>query len=280
MESSAKNDRTYGCAPYAVAVVHGGPGAAGEMASVARELAHERGVLEPLQTATSLEGQVDELRLTLEACAALPVTLIGFSWGAWLSYILAAWHPALVHKLVLVSSGPFEERYVDMLRQTRLARLNAAHQAQWQAANVALGDPANTDKDAWLARLGALTDLTDLYDPIPSPSEDHEPVTASGAIFQAVWARAAEWRRSGKLLELAQHIRCPVVALHGDYDPHPARGVQEPLSARLKDFRFVMLGHCGHTPWRERQARAAFYQAVRLELPAPLAPDWNANAQP
>jgi pimeloyl-ACP methyl ester carboxylesterase len=101
-----ENHRTYGSAPYTVAVVHGGPGAAGEMAPVARELAHDRGILEPLQTATSLEGQVEELRVTLASYTALPVVLIGFSWGAWLSYIVAARYPALVRKLLLVAAGP------------------------------------------------------------------------------------------------------------------------------------------------------------------------------
>jgi pimeloyl-ACP methyl ester carboxylesterase len=78
-----ENHRTYGAAPYTVAVVHGGPGAAGEMAPVARELARGRGIVEPLQTATSLEGQVEELRMTLESSTAPPVVLIGYSWGAW-----------------------------------------------------------------------------------------------------------------------------------------------------------------------------------------------------
>jgi len=61
-----KNLRTYGQAPYHVAVLHGGPGAAGEMAPVAREIASAGGVLEPLQTATSLPGQIEELRMVLE----------------------------------------------------------------------------------------------------------------------------------------------------------------------------------------------------------------------
>lgn len=56
------------------------------------------------------------------------------------------------------------------------------------------------------------------------------------------------------------------VAIHGDYDPHPAEGVLQPLSARLKDFRFVLLRNCGHTPWLEQQARDSFYEAIRREL--------------
>lgn len=93
-----------------------------------------------------------------------------------------------------------------------------------------------------------------------------ETITLSGEIFQGVWPTAAEWRRNGTLLALGTSIQCPVVALHGDYDPHPAEGVQNPLSALLRDFRFVLLQHCGHTPWRERQARDSFYQAVQREL--------------
>ena len=67
-----KKLRRYGNEPFDVAVIHGGPGAAGEMAPVARELASGRGVLEPLQTAASLKGQVDELRTVLEENGDLP----------------------------------------------------------------------------------------------------------------------------------------------------------------------------------------------------------------
>jgi pimeloyl-ACP methyl ester carboxylesterase len=236
------------------------------MAPVARELARDRGIVEPLQTATSLEGQVEELRLTLESSTAPPVVLLGFSWGAWLSYIVAARYPTLIRKLLLVASGPFDERYVARLRETRLQRLREQDRAEWHAISTALRDPAAADKDALLARLGALALLTDTYDPLVTETEAAETITPSGELFQRVWPAAAEWRRNGTLLALGTHIRCPVVALHGDYDPHPAAGVQQPLSALLRDFRFVLLKHCGHTPWRERQARSSFYQAIRREL--------------
>ncbi len=39
----------YGTPPYQIAVIHGGPGAAGEMTPVAQELSIDYGVLEPLQ---------------------------------------------------------------------------------------------------------------------------------------------------------------------------------------------------------------------------------------
>ena len=67
------NLRKYGKAPFNLVVVHGGPGAPGYMAPVARELSLNWGVLEPLQTAGSLEGQIQELRFVLEKNGDLPV---------------------------------------------------------------------------------------------------------------------------------------------------------------------------------------------------------------
>lgn len=80
-----KNLRIYGNKPFNIAVIHGGPGVPGEMAPIAQELSAVRGILEPLQTATSLKGQVQELQTVLKENGDLPVTLIGWSWGAMLS---------------------------------------------------------------------------------------------------------------------------------------------------------------------------------------------------
>jgi pimeloyl-ACP methyl ester carboxylesterase len=265
-KETVKNLRTHGAAPYRVAVIHGGPGAAGEVAPVARELARERGVLEPIQTATTVEGQVAELRSVLEEHAGLPVTLIGHSWGAWLCFMLAAQQPALVRKLVLVSSGPFEERYVAALREARTCRLSPEERAEFDQILAALGDPAAPDKDARFARLGALCSKTDDYDPVPEAPVEGDAVEVQGELFQRVWEEATAMRRSGRLLALADRIRCPVVAIHGDYDPHPAAGVQEPLARCVQDFRFILLSQCGHKPWIERAAREEFYRVLEAEM--------------
>jgi pimeloyl-ACP methyl ester carboxylesterase len=152
------------------------------MAPVARRLASGWGVLEPIQTAASLEGQVEELRAVLDNHGDLPVTLIGFSWGAWLSYLVAARHPALVKKLILVGSGPFEERYVANLQETRLGRLSGAERAEFVSILRVLGDPTSGDKDTLLARLGALAAKADAYDRV---------VDASGASRSAEKEREA-----------------------------------------------------------------------------------------
>jgi len=257
------NFRTYGKPPLNVAVIHGGPGAAGEMAPVARELSSGWGVLEPLQTAASVEGQIEELKSVLEQKADIPVSLIGFSWGAWLSYLVAARHPALVRKLILLSSGPFEEKYVAGIEQIRLSRLTQEERTQVESLYKVLENPAAPDKGEAFARFGELFSKADAYDPI---EQESEPVDYRPDIFLRVWPEAAELRRSGKLLELGKQIKCPVVAIHGDYDPHPAKGVQKPLSAILKTFSFILLANCGHKPWIERQAKAEFCGILKEQL--------------
>jgi len=258
-----KDLRTYGNAPFNVALIHGGPGAAGEMAPVARELASSWGVLEPLQTAKSIQGQIEELKIVLEKNADLPVSLIGFSWGAWLSFIFAANYPIFVKKLILIGSGPFEEKYAARIEETRLNRISQEERTELESLHEILDNPAAEKKSETFARFGALFSKADAYDPITYESEI---IDCDVDIFQSVWKQAEELRRSGKLLELGKRIKCPVVAIHGDYDPHPAEGVQKPMSAILKGFRFILLKNCGHKPWIERQAKDRFYKTLKEEL--------------
>ena len=246
-----------------MAVLHGGPGAPGEMAPVARELSSLRGVLEPLQSASSVEGQVQELRAVLHGSADLPVTLIGWSWGAWLGFILASRYPLLVGKLILIGSGPFEEAYAQRIMETRLSRLSEAERAEVFALMKDLENPAARDQPAALARFGVLMSKADTYDPLPHQSEC---LGVQGSVYEKVWREAAELRSSGRLLSLGEKIRCPVVAIHGEYDPHPFEGVRDPLSRILKDFRFILLEKCGHEPWFERAAKDGFYRTLKDEL--------------
>ena len=257
------NLRTYGTPPYQVAVTHGGPGAPGEMAPVARELASLCGVLEPLQTQVTLQAQVEELRSVVMENGQLPITLIGYSWGAMLSYVFAAQNPSLVKKLIMVSSGVFEEQYAATIMETRLSRLTEEARARLDALMGALDDPANSDKNATFAEFGEILSGADSFDPLPHTNEVME---CEFALFDNVWNDAQELRKSGELVAMGRCIQCPVVAIHGDYDPHPSEGITIPLSRVVKDFRFHLLTHCGHHPWYEKYAKEPFYALLKQEL--------------
>lgn len=252
--------RTYGKSPFKVVVVHGGPGAPGEMASVARRLsAGGIGVLEPLQSANSVKGQIEELYEVLGRQASRPVTLIGYSWGAWLSFIFSAKYPTLVGKLILIGSGPFEEKYCETLKKRRLGRLDSDEREE---AEKLLCNTHDLDSITF-SRLGSLMSKADSFDPI---AHESEVLKCDSLIFHDVWPEAAQMRKEGKLIKMAAKITCPTIAIHGKYDPHPPEGVKEPLEARINEFRFIELDKCGHTPWIERQASERFYTILEEEI--------------
>ena len=227
-ETVGHNLRIHGEAPYRLAVVHGGPGVAGEMAPLAGRLSPNRGVLEPLQTEKSVEGQIEELHAVLLDHADPPTVVIAFSWGAWLSLMLAARYPDSVARLILVGSGPLRQEYVAELREARQHRSDDF-------------DPVDDESAASLIEF-----RQDIYD--------------------QVWPEAAQLRETGSLLEQVSRVRCPVLAIHGDYDPHPWQGVSQPLSKALPEFQFELLKKCGHKPWIERHARGQFYRLLESEL--------------
>lgn len=260
-----ENPRKYGTPPFRVVCVHGGPGAAGEMMPVCRHLA-ACGIssLETLQTASSVKGQLAELKNLIAANSECPVCLIGFSWGAWLSFIFAAEYPELIEKLIIISSGVFEEKYVKDLHAARMARLTDDERKELDALLRLLDDPQIPDKTEAFQRFGALFSKTDSFAPI-ADAENCE-IDFRPDIYNAVWPEAAEMRKSGELMKLCPKIKCPVVAIHGDSDPHSPEGVRIPLSSSLPDFKFILLDKCGHKPWIERYAADAFYAALIGEV--------------
>ncbi|HPM44157.1 MAG TPA: alpha/beta hydrolase, partial [Caldisericia bacterium] len=253
----------YGVPPFNIVVVHGGPGACGEMAPVARGLSSGFGVLEPLQTAITIDGQVKELEEAIRTHGNPPVALVGHSWGAWLAFILAAKNPSLVGKLVLVGSGPFEEKYASEIMPARLSRLPENERNELALLLKKMESQGEKDSDAIMDRVGDLISKSDHFDPLPL---EPEPVEFRPEVYQSVWPEASRLRQSGELLEMGKKITCPVVAIHGDHDPHPADGVRIPLEKVLKDFKFVLLEKCGHDPWLEKHAREKFFEVLKGEL--------------
>ena len=119
-----QNLRKYGNPPYTVVLVHGGPGAAGTMEGVAKKISAHRGVIEAIQTRYSIDSLLLELRGVVSLHGNPPLTLIGHSWGAWLSIFFASKYPDQVKKLILIAAAPLEEKYASKIMETRLERLD------------------------------------------------------------------------------------------------------------------------------------------------------------
>jgi pimeloyl-ACP methyl ester carboxylesterase len=253
----------YGHRPFIAVAVHGGPGAAGEMAPVAEALAPFAGIIEPYQTGLSIDELIGELKSVLTRHARLPALVIGFSWGAWLATLVAAEAPSLIQKLILVSSGPFDPAYAHDIQLIRLKRLSPEERKEAERLSSALSDPGLDDPDAAFEKLGQLLSRADTFDRRDTPCCV---LKYNYKQLQRIWPEASRLRQSGMLLARAAEIQCPVVAIHGNYDSHPAEGVRKPLSGAVKNFRFFLLDRCGHRPWVEKWARDEFFRILKEEL--------------
>ncbi|MBN1800393.1 MAG: alpha/beta hydrolase [Candidatus Lokiarchaeota archaeon] len=255
--------RTYNIKPYKVALLHGGPGAPGYMGPFAQELSKFCGVLEPFQTKKSIKGQVRELKKVIKKYGKPPLTLIGHSWGAFLGYILSAQYPALVKKLILIGSPPFEEKYAKNIMETRMNRMGDLEKHKVNSIIELINSTLNTQNNSLLRQMGDIFHKTDNYLPLTDKSEVIE---YQLDIYKNIWKQASLMRQKKEILQIGSKIKCPVVCIHGDYDPHPYEGVYDPLASILSDFKFVLLERCGHNPWIEEGAKDFFYKIIKEEL--------------
>lgn len=253
--------KKYGQLPFQIGLLHGGPGASGGMQYVAEELSEHFGVLELIQTKNTIGKQIDELHKQLTSCADLPIILIGHSWGAWLGLLFTSKYPGLVKKLIIVGSGSLENQYNKDLMKIRLNRLQTSEREK--AENLlSLINLGHTDNSI-LGEFGKLMSIADSYVYL---FDELETIHIDMGIFQSVWGEAAKLRDTKALINRVSHIKCPVVAIHGEYDSHPIDGVEIPLSATLSDFKMIRLARCGHSPWKEKYAKAPFFEILQKEL--------------
>ncbi|MEF8835758.1 MAG: alpha/beta hydrolase [Candidatus Thermoplasmatota archaeon] len=249
--------RRYGDEPYDVGVLHGGPGALGDVAFLAEKISNDHGVVEPLFDQPSIEGQLNWLKEVVRENCEEPITLVGHSWGAWLAWIFAAKYDE-VKKVVLVSSPPFDEEYIGEMKETLLERMDEEQERRYFELREKMAED-----DKGLKEYGELITELSSYDFVPHEKDELEVLSE---VNEKVWREAERLRRSGELLKMAEDIDCPVVAIYGDHDHHPYRGVKEPLSELLEEFKFVFLEKCGHYPWFEKNARDEFFRVLREEI--------------
>lgn len=221
-------------------VLHGGPGAPGYMAPVARALADEYRVLEPLQRPSGGEpltvarhvADLDEVVRAVDGKAAL----VGSSWGAMLALAWAAAHPDAGAPLCLVGSGTFDLQARARMKQLIDERKRSGHHPH----NVDAEEEVDGDELDERARRETWDDMVRLQN--------------EGVYPQAFAA-----------------IRAPVLMLHGDYDPHPGDMIRDGLKPHLPQLEYQELPRCGHYPWRERGARDEFFARLRRWLATVLA---------
>lgn len=255
-----KNYRLYGQIPWRVALVHGGPGALGSLSSLGKTLGAHFGVAELLQTRLTLPEILDEMKAAILEQCETPVILVGHSWGAMLSYIFAAQNPDLVSKIIMVASSVYTLEDSEHITSLRMERLSHAEQSAFKDF-FQNKNPSREELKSFLALLSKADDYAPLR-----VKEDLVDLKNRKAQYDSVKADVKEMREKRVFFEMGTKIQCPVVALHGDHDPHPADSIQESLSQMVSDFKMTIFEKCGHTPWHEKFARDDFLKALMQEI--------------
>jgi len=253
--------RKYGTGPIEVAAIHGGPGACGSMAPVARELSKTFGAVEPIQSRYSISELIGELHEQLNEVTTKPVTLISRSWGAWLVVLYAARHPELVEKSILVGADPFDAKYVPKIMERRFDRLSDDDAALFRTLLRQLEVNNHPNANILLERLGELAEKADSYNPF-TINDRTEDIGIDGAMHASIWPEADAMRRNGELKQVLRQLKCPLVIIHGEHDPHPVEGVTEPLTELGIVFETYILPRCGHSPFKEQEAARPFYEIL------------------
>lgn len=248
--------RLYGQGPYKVVLVHGGPGAIGSLKGFAKELNEKTniGVVEAIQSQYSIDELIEELHNQIQGHCSNKITLIGHSWGAWLVALYSAKYPEQVDSTVLVGGGPLEDKYVSEIGMRRVQNLSEEDGALFQR----LVNKQATDED--MKRIPVLFEKSDNY--CLENREDHRADRTDSEMHNRVWGEATQLRSSGKLLKTFKKIKSNLFIIQGSDDPHPAKGVIQPLEENGVECETYILEKCGHSPFMEKYAKEKFYEIL------------------
>lgn len=244
--------------------MHGGPGAPGYVAPVARELGKCFRVLEPLQRgsggeALSVARHIADLHDVIEAkCAGERPALAGHSWGAMLALAYAAEHPGRARALALVNCGTFDEEARAAFRANLEARKDDALREKLARLPEEIADA----DERLMKTLKLLLPLYS-YDIAAAEMGMGE---CDARAFEETWNDMVRLQNQGVYPAAFAAIREPVLMLHGAADPHPGEMVRQTLARYLPQLECREWEKCGHFPWLERNIREEFFEVLRKWL--------------
>jgi len=253
--------RRYGDRGPNVVVLHGGPGAPGSAAGLARALGDKFSVLEPLQRGSGIVPlTVAQHVEDLAAIAPTGSAIVGHSWGAMLGLSFAASFPDRVSSLALVGCGTYDEECRAQFR----SRLDALMDDVTRSRLETLKFRAAMDVDpevrvAIMRQCGDLTMSVEAYELIDSVDDPSDAVQYDGGANAETWNDVLRLQREGLEPQCFSRISCPVLMLHGYMDPHPGAATRDLLRRFIPHLQYVEFEKCGHEPWKEKHARHPFF---------------------
>jgi pimeloyl-ACP methyl ester carboxylesterase len=254
--------REYGEGDSTVVVLHGGPGAPGSAASLARELASGFRVLEPLQRrrgteALTVERHCDDLAVVAPDRAAL----VGWSWGAMLALSYASRYPARASAVALIGCGTYDTSSRAIYQRALDERLgldgrSAVDDLQRRIAS----ETDRSRRDRLFSEMAGIITRVQSFLPI-TVREDSAQVDSLG--HEETWRDVLRLQQEGVEPARFSAITAPVLMLHGDDDPHAGAATRDLLRRYIPHLEYISFARCGHTPWLEKYSRNTFLKTLQ-----------------
>ncbi len=168
--------------------------------------------------------------------------------------LFAEKHSEFVKDIVLVGSGPLENKYVAEIGSRRVENLSGEDLVLYERLI------SNQVTDLDMKKIPAIFEKSDNY--CLEDRELHRADKTDSEMHNLIWSEAAKLRTDGKLLEVFQKINSKIYLIQGAYDPHPVNGVTTPLQENNVPCEVYVLEKCGHSPFMEKYAKDEFYSVL------------------
>ena len=205
---------------------------------------------------------VEDLERVVEELGAVPLTLVGYSWGGLLAMLYAIEAAGgrvrrEPERMILVDPAPVNREFRRIFEAEFARRQSGAAVAEMRRELAASG-LRERDPEAYRQRNFELSVAGYFAD--PSAAHRLTPFRVTGRVQQSVWESLGDYDllAPGKL----DSIRAPTLILHGRQDPIPLASSE--AAAKAMAATLVAIDDSGHVPYVEQPQ--ALFSAIRRFL--------------
>ena len=188
---------------------------------------------------------VDDLVAVVAEFGLVPLSLVGYSWGAMLAMLAAIDGRLRPARMVLLDPAPLTRQWREQFEAEFSARMRGPAVTRLRE-ELATSGLKERDPAAYRQRAFELSVAG--YFAHPERANDLTPFRVMGKVQQSVWASLGDYDLTAQLAL----VQVPALVVHGRQDPIPL--ASSGAAARALGAEFVVLEECGHVPYVEQPA--------------------------
>ena len=188
---------------------------------------------------------VDDLVAVVAEFGLVPLSLVGYSWGAMLAMLAAIDGRVRPARMVLLDPAPLTRQWREQFEAEFSARMRGPAVTRLRE-ELATSGLKERDPAAYRQRAFELSVAG--YFAHPERANELTPFRVMGKVQQSVWASLGDYDLTTSLAL----VKTPALVVHGRQDPIPLASSE--AAARALGAEFVVLEECGHVPYVEQPA--------------------------